>query len=373
MDPIISLYWSFHVEQCCDLAAFALIFYEYIITFDREVSLVWGRKFTAATVLFLLNRYLALLKYPIYIVNTYQISDEGYASNVISKILEVLPYFVWLSFSVLRVYAICGHSWRFGLLVALPGLFPLASNITYDANYPEPIGCLWVSNMPHNVYNARMLPVPPPFRDSYQADRRIVLISTRTSVILTDVLVLSITWWRTYGIRKAAVEANIRMSLSTLILRDGTIYFLVLMILNTFHIAFSLTGRFTWTITLEEPLTTILVSRFLLNLREADGTNGPDSMGDMSNPSFIQPNPDQAAYGGSSVSFASGFIAPLGAPLGHRGLDHNDSFGNGLVAPDSDADRLEFEEGSSRLPMVSATSRPLAILASHSAIREVPV
>lgn len=48
-----------------------------------------------------------------------------------------------------------------------------------------------------------------------------VLIASRSCVIVTDVLVLVITWWRTYGTRKAAAEANIKVSLSTLILRDG--------------------------------------------------------------------------------------------------------------------------------------------------------
>lgn len=48
-----------------------------------------------------------------------------------------------------------------------------------------------------------------------------VLISTRTSVILTDVFVLLITWYKTYGIKKTVAEANIRISLSSLLLRDG--------------------------------------------------------------------------------------------------------------------------------------------------------
>ncbi|KAI0764866.1 hypothetical protein C8Q74DRAFT_1174811, partial [Fomes fomentarius] len=39
----------------------AFVVYEYIITFDREVSLFWRRRFTGATLLFLLNRYITLL------------------------------------------------------------------------------------------------------------------------------------------------------------------------------------------------------------------------------------------------------------------------------------------------------------------------
>ena len=38
--------------------------------------MIWGRKFTGATVLFVLNRYLALFKYPIYIADLIPISDK---------------------------------------------------------------------------------------------------------------------------------------------------------------------------------------------------------------------------------------------------------------------------------------------------------
>ena len=38
----------------------ALLAYEYIVTFEREVNLFWRQKITVATVLFMVNRYLAL-------------------------------------------------------------------------------------------------------------------------------------------------------------------------------------------------------------------------------------------------------------------------------------------------------------------------
>lgn len=39
----------------------ALVVYDYIITFDKEVASVWCRKFTAVSALFYVNRYLAVL------------------------------------------------------------------------------------------------------------------------------------------------------------------------------------------------------------------------------------------------------------------------------------------------------------------------
>ena len=39
----------------------ALVVYDFVITFDQEVASVWRRKFTAASLLFFINRYLNTL------------------------------------------------------------------------------------------------------------------------------------------------------------------------------------------------------------------------------------------------------------------------------------------------------------------------
>ncbi|KAI0832515.1 hypothetical protein BC628DRAFT_324335 [Trametes gibbosa] len=83
-------------------------------------------------------------------------------TNILSMILEELSYTVWLSFSVLRVYALSGRSWRAALVVTVPGVVPLASNFylyakTISENYPYPIGCLWTPMMPPHTYNIVLL------------------------------------------------------------------------------------------------------------------------------------------------------------------------------------------------------------------------
>ncbi|KAI0638277.1 hypothetical protein C8Q77DRAFT_1242693 [Trametes polyzona] len=281
-----TLFSNLYIETCCDMAALGLIVYEHAATFDREVALVWGRKFTGATMLFLLNRYLALVKYPI---SSYSIGLQPISTQ-------------------------SGLNWRLALLVLIPGLFPFAANIelyahTIISNFPYPIGCTWTPAMSPHMYNS-------------------FSIAVRTCNIITDLLVLVITWWKTYGIRRAVANAKLKVSLSTLILRDGTIYFLisVLLVMNVLHIALTVSLRFTWIIALEAPLTTILVSRFLLNLREVDSGYGPGSVGDISYPSFVR-NPDDA-HGGN---LANSFISPLGAPLQHGDDPETISTSNGNV------------------------------------------
>ena len=42
-----------------------MIFFEYLLTFDQEVRLFWGKKFTGAVALFFSNRYTTIV-YTIY-------------------------------------------------------------------------------------------------------------------------------------------------------------------------------------------------------------------------------------------------------------------------------------------------------------------
>ncbi|KAL4248674.1 hypothetical protein ABKN59_006270 [Abortiporus biennis] len=53
-------------------AAFALVLYEHIITVDQEVACIWRRKFNAASVLFIVNRYGVLAEAVINLLQYFQ-------------------------------------------------------------------------------------------------------------------------------------------------------------------------------------------------------------------------------------------------------------------------------------------------------------
>ena len=53
----------------------ALLSFEYVLTFDREVRLIWGRRITGATVIFVLNRYWLFLEYITEVISMYPLSD----------------------------------------------------------------------------------------------------------------------------------------------------------------------------------------------------------------------------------------------------------------------------------------------------------
>ena len=54
----------------------AILVWEYIITFDREVALVWSRKPNGASLLFFLNRYIMLVQFGVQLPLLFTISDK---------------------------------------------------------------------------------------------------------------------------------------------------------------------------------------------------------------------------------------------------------------------------------------------------------
>ncbi|TBU23719.1 hypothetical protein BD311DRAFT_767994 [Dichomitus squalens] len=107
-------------------------------------------------------------------------------------------------------------------------------------------------------------------------------------------------------------------TLEQVLVRNGTKYFLLMLILNVLHLVFTVAPveaiRFdqlaSEIVTFEEPLTTILVSRFLLDLQEA-GRRGLnlDSQGSMQT---------DTESGRSTIDFAR-IIGSLGSNLSAGG------------------------------------------------------
>ncbi|GJE93317.1 hypothetical protein PsYK624_094760 [Phanerochaete sordida] len=57
---ILSLLSVLDTTLLIELTATTLYLYDYILTFSQEVGCVWNRKFTGASLLFIINRYVVL-------------------------------------------------------------------------------------------------------------------------------------------------------------------------------------------------------------------------------------------------------------------------------------------------------------------------
>ncbi|KAJ2972979.1 hypothetical protein NUW54_g12156 [Trametes sanguinea] len=181
-------------------------------------------------------------------------------------------------------------------------------------------------------------------------------VTLQACAIAVDLLVLVLTWIKTYEIKKLTRGLRTNATFSTLILRDGTLYFGTLLALN---VADLIVLR---TIVLFDPLpvfidvfTCILISRFMLNLREVAeiGSGNPSSTFRTSEPLSRM----------STVHFAAYLVGDLGSPLVHGGWKPalDDAYSDTRSYVDSDDD-LEF----SRDALTGGWESPLNTLAPDS-------
>jgi len=201
--------------------------------------------------------------------------------------IQIAPYAVYAAFAALRVYGINGRRWPVPTIVFAFSMVPFATNIYNKAESniipsAPPFACTVVSNVPMAV-----------------ADR--FVIATRACTIFADTLVLLVTWRVTYSTKRSAEKANIRMSVSGLLFRDGTLFFAALTILNIVHIICFMTGTFSQFSVFLEVLTSILISRFFLNLRQACSPSDANTLA--------------SADGSGSLRFTSSVLGNLDAPL----------------------------------------------------------
>ncbi|KAI0687549.1 hypothetical protein C8Q76DRAFT_760014 [Earliella scabrosa] len=251
---------AFLVSNYCANAGSGLIVWEYLITLGQEVELFWANKLTGAAVLFYFNRYLNLVNNIYGIVMNMPISDEdcpAFAQS--SKIMGIFQYFPWAVFSGLRAFALT-RNWPLSTFIFLLSCVPMGVNYAHfhfnstGTNNPY-TGCLTTDDVTSEL--ARKL-----------------TIASRSCLITADVLLVYVTWFNMYrqsGPKHPTVKN--RLSYRYRIL---TIWASILAILNSLHLTLSLLSieysvrNVGYVTQFSDPLTSILMSRFLLHLQAAN-------------------------------------------------------------------------------------------------------
>ncbi|KAI0323965.1 hypothetical protein GY45DRAFT_1341093 [Cubamyces sp. BRFM 1775] len=143
-------------------------------------------KITGASVIFFLNRLLHA-----WLILSALCGQMCYALSWIDVILSLLPYFLWNAFTTMRVYAVSGRDWHITAIVCILNVGPIVVNVIQ-----------W---------------------------KKVPLIAGNAIVIL-------VTWWKMYSLKNAADKVQVTTSLVDLLLHDGSIYFSMMLILNSLHI-----------------------------------------------------------------------------------------------------------------------------------------
>ncbi|KAI0669521.1 hypothetical protein C8Q78DRAFT_1080235 [Trametes maxima] len=234
------------IENYSIIVSSALLWFDAALTLPTEYRRIWCRKFTGATAVYLLTRYIAVIERVFFVLepSLFNLSNKTYACGGITRTDDVLTFLNYLAFSAftsLRVYAVWGRDWK-PLMLVLPLTLVRPIGLVYESafsiptEFGSPYGCAYEQTLPDNV------------------------ISNRGFCIAN-----------TFGIQKEGLSAGLRTPLATLLLRDGTAYFLVLLVIQLITIVSNQIGHslIIWLVWpyFDQVITVIFLSRFILDLR----------------------------------------------------------------------------------------------------------
>ncbi|KAI0737630.1 hypothetical protein C8Q80DRAFT_1212300 [Daedaleopsis nitida] len=287
--PTVNVTWQVHT----------LLVYEWSITVGEEIELFWNAPLTGATVLFLINRYCPILNW---ILSWLPVLNTELSCRIVASLgygLAILQYAPWAgesaeiepkiappfsiaAFAAIRAYAISDRRWSLAALVWLFSCMPIVVNLVQTR---------WLS------VDLKAI-LPPPFEILCAVGEKDmpILVKTMSSLIISDGIVIAVTW---LTMRRTIQLSEIRVnepSFSRVFLVNGKRHRAVLLCLNVLDFILAILqiteqvvqGGGSYVILFVEPMTTILISRFLLELQAVRRrTQHQSSLGSNSEASII--------------------------------------------------------------------------------------
>ncbi|EKM56876.1 uncharacterized protein PHACADRAFT_27649 [Phanerochaete carnosa HHB-10118-sp] len=303
----------------CSISARVLFLWDYCVTLEDEIRYVWGCRMTAAMLLFMINRYVNLA------ITVMEIMDQApfqtlqdlvrgswneQLRTVCSSLADIagpcplhccsgsdnIPVF-----ASLRIYAIWDCSWRLALSVLVLALIsPVITIVSAFAGTQFQ----HMSDVLQFVYSNQIVELAPPpsvgcalyIKNSYSQYERLrfnnrgggslrqiaeqysrlgsssVELANQASTVAFYGLALFLTMVKALQLSRRATQRKVEAGLIHFLLRDGTLYFMMFVCINltqlliTAEIAEINVDYLGFYVA---PMTSILISRFLLNLRKA--------------------------------------------------------------------------------------------------------
>ncbi|KAI8974845.1 hypothetical protein BD414DRAFT_423925, partial [Trametes punicea] len=319
------------VENYCIIASSVLLFADTFMTFTEEVQRIWNGRFTGATVVFLITRYAAVAERTTLLVSLFlpTLEDRSLSSCVpvlrLDDTLTDISYLIFGVFMVLRARGIWGEGW---LPIAFLMLLTPVRTIITMARLLRSRGFIdYVQT--HYTPIAFGLPLYGcgAFYQNSDDLIRAVGVASRLSSVSIDITVLILTWARTLGVKRESQRLGMRTPIATLLLRDGTMYFLVILFIQVFSITSAIVSAIRakdekeLLTNIRHRFTVIFSCRFMLNLRGihlADSVSSPESA--------VEFGMDPSMREVSGLHFAS-IVGNLGAPLETMEMSSADSGG----------------------------------------------
>lgn len=235
-----------------------LAMYEFVITIDQEISAVWKRKLSVASILLFATRWAMVLQAIIALAPDAKTTPGCVAEGAISEVALLTLFLITAAFSALRVYALWDNSKLLAGVVFLLQLSPFVSNmwssIHSEYRVLPAFGCTQIVHFGLKTFTT-------------------LVRTSRIPAILGDALVVAVTWVRSFRQVRKANKLGMSVPLSSMLFRDGTAYFLLLLAINVLELCTNLSEAGEGVAHLATVMPPILINRFLLNLRQLSEPN----------------------------------------------------------------------------------------------------
>ncbi|KAJ6576046.1 hypothetical protein DFH09DRAFT_1311495 [Mycena vulgaris] len=249
-----------------NLIAFTLLFYDYFLTLDWEVARYWGSILTVPNVLFFLNRYGTLFGTIPVVFQFFWTADPTPNKLAVLQICQHLhsyhQYFAVVTqiligiMLILRTYALYERNNRVLALMVCISAGVIAVGIWSVLVGPGAV----------SGNDATELHLFIGCSSSVSASQSVGLAAAWAGMGVFDCTIFSLTLYRALSKRRSQ-----GLDLLTVLLRDGTIYFGVMVASNVSNIlTFIYGGPYTRGIptTFINVISSIMISRLMLNLRD---------------------------------------------------------------------------------------------------------
>ncbi|KAL4245450.1 hypothetical protein ABKN59_007975 [Abortiporus biennis] len=338
---IVEGFWVAFFGTASYVAMAALATFDYCITFDQEVELIWRRRLNLTSVIFVVNRYLVLFfaigsaAFQLF-ARTRLVSPPLFLSQrclalwFSTAVAPLLIQLCYRSFFVLRIWAIWGQH-----ILPLVVLIPLALGIialdevanlgrAYKGVSPlqSPYGgCIMAPTITHKMATRRnyfFFPVLI-FSQLNVLLLTLVLDCSAAFGLAFGILVLLGTLVKTLKLREIAKQAGVKTTLTSLLIRDGTLYLILSIFISTLGpIVLYTDSKVASVELLAGPLSgfgPIIASRFILSLRVIDAVERETSQ------------PGQYSSQLSSIRIVGNVGAPLNSSIMEDDFhDYTDSY-----------------------------------------------
>ncbi|KAI0635516.1 hypothetical protein C8Q77DRAFT_572952 [Trametes polyzona] len=265
------------------LASTCVFYYDFLLTFPTEVRVFWRSRWNLATVSYFLIRYGFLVNITLFAISNIRFAprsgptlteDSCRALLDIGVVLSLLNFVIVSAFVATRIYAIWGCNLRLAVSLFLLGL------VNPNAITPTLVFQMRIVLSPWPVWGC----------ESYiqDYDDRFIAFATRDLPIIVssigiayELLCLTLTAYKTIGVYSRHGSSR-PAALSSLLLRDGSLYFVVMAVLSLANIVAALLpgtpSNVQVNAVLGRALTPILTTRFIAELQEIDDGHGDEDV-----------------------------------------------------------------------------------------------